>query len=301
MSLVPNRSSLPTADALYLDAVGATVRREFLAAITSYRKLLDLTPPADQANAYLDLGRAYEKNENLVQATESYLKAVNLAPQSPAGFLRLAVLYSRRQATKEAEEAFKKAEGLYKAAGSNNEGRVEVLYQRGALLARNGRPSEARAQLEQVLEILRNEDSKSPINNKSQLVKAQLQLSLVARDEGNIEGAKSLAAEAIQLAQTNNLNNIATNGLIDLGLTFITRGNFDEAGKYLRQALDLAQRENSLSTQKRAIMSLGRLNQQLGKNDEAIAQLKDALDFYQSRSGRSRPWRRCRRCPRRSR
>jgi serine/threonine protein kinase len=279
MSLVPNRSSLPTADALYLDAVGATVRRDFPAAIASYRKLLDLTPPADQANAYLDLGRAYEKNENLLQATESYLKAVNLAPQSPAGFLHLAILYSRRQAAKEAEQAFKKAEELY-AAGSNNEGRVEVLYQRGALLARNGRPSEARAQLEQVLEILRNEDSKSPINNKSQLVKAQLQLSLVARDEGNIEGAKSMAAEAIQLAQANNLNNIATNGLIDLGLALITRGNFDEAGKYLRQALDLALRENSLSTRKRAIMALGRLNQQLGKNDEAISQLKEALDFY---------------------
>jgi serine/threonine protein kinase len=279
MSLVPNRSSLPAADSVYLDAVGATVRRDFPAAIASYRKLLDLTPPADQANAYLDLGRAYEKNENLVQATESYLKAVNLAPQSPAGFLRLAILYSRRQATKEAEQAFKKAEELY-VTGSNNEGRVEVLYQRGALLARNGRLSEARAQLEQVLEILRNEDNKSQVDNKSQLVKAQLQLSLVARDEGNIEGAKSMAAEAIQLAQSNNLNNIATNGLIDLGLALITRGNFDEAGKYLKQALDLALREDSLSTRKRAIMSLGRLNQQLGRNDEAISQLKEALDFY---------------------
>lgn len=279
MALVPNRSSLATGDALYLDAVGATVRREFPAAIESYRKLLDLTPPADQAGAYLDLGRAYEKNENLDKATESYLEAVKRAPQSPAGFLRLAILYSRRQATKEAEEAFKKAEGLYQAM-SNNEGWVEVLYQRGALLARSGKLPEARAQLEKVLEILKNGDNKSQIDNKSQLVKAQLQLSLVARDEGNIEGAKALAADAIQLAQSNNLNNIAANGLIDLGLAFITRGNFDEAGRYLGQALDLARRDASTSSQKRAIMGLGRLNQQMGKNDEAITQLQEALDFY---------------------
>lgn len=285
MALVPNRSSLATMDALYLDAVGATVRREFPAAIESYRKLLDLTPSADQANAYLELGRAYEKNENLDKASESYLESVKRAPQAPAGFLRLAILYSRRGAAKEAEEAFQKAEGLYQTM-SNNEGRVEVLYQRGALLARNGRLPEARAQLEQVLEILKNADNKSQVDNKSQLVKAQLQLSLVARDEGNIEGAKALAAEAIQVAQANNLNNIAANGLIDLGLAFITRGNFDEAGKHLRQALDLARRDGSKSSEKRAIMGLGRLNQQLGNNDEAIAQLHEALDFYQPRGYR---------------
>ncbi len=285
MALVPDRSSLATTDALYLDAVGATVRREFPSAIQSYRKLLELAPSADQAGAYLDLGRAYEKNENLDKATESYLEAVQRAPQSPAGFLRLAILYSRRQATKEAEDAFKKAEGLYQAM-SNNEGWVEVLYQRGALLARSGRLPEARAQLEQVLEILKKGDNKSQIDNKSQLVKAQLQLSLVARDEGNIEGAKALAADAIQLAQSNNLNNIAANGLIDLGLAFIARGNFDEAGKYLGQALDLARRDASTSSEKRAIMGLGRLNQQLGKNDEAIAQLQEALAFYKPRGYR---------------
>src|SRR5438552_16193178 len=65
ISLVPNRSSLSSADAAYLDAVGATVRREFPAAIDSYRKLLDQDSEADKANAYVDLGRAYEKAESL--------------------------------------------------------------------------------------------------------------------------------------------------------------------------------------------------------------------------------------------
>ena len=280
ISLAPNRSSLASADATYLEAVGATVRREFPAAIGFYRKLLDQVSPADQANAYLDLGRAYEKNENLDKAAESYMEAIKRDPQSAAAFLRLAVLYSRRQDSQHAEENFKQAENLYQVM-SNNEGLVEVLYQRGALLARTGKSTaEARTQLEKVLEILKHVDNNSQVDNSSQLVKTQLQLSLVARDEGNLDRAKALAAEAIQVAQTNNLKSLAANGLIDLGLVMISRGDFDEAGKDFRQALDLAQRDKSRSNEVRAIMSLGRLNHQLGKNDEAIIQLQGALNFY---------------------
>ena len=273
ISLAPNRSALASADAAYLDAVAATVGRDFRAAVGYYQKILDQAPTSEKANAYVDLGRAYEKNENLDQAIESYREATKLDPQSPTGFLRLAVLYSRRQDSANADVAFKEAEKLYQTM-SNDEGRVEVLYQRGALLARTGKLPEARAQLEQVLEILKN------VDNKYQLVRTQLQLSLVSRSEGNIDRAKELAAEAIRVAQTSNIKNIATQGLIDLGLALLFRGDFDEAGKYFRQALDLARQDKSRSGEVRAVLSLGRLNQQLGNNDEAISQLQEALKFY---------------------
>jgi len=273
MSLAPDRSALASADAAYLDAVAATVRRDFAAAVGYYQKILDQAPNIEKANAYVDLGRAYEKNENLDRAIESYLEAIKRDPQSPAGFLRLAILYSRRQDSANAEVAFKEAEKLYQTM-SNDEGRVEVLFQRGALLARTGKLPEARAQLEQVLEILKN------VDNKYQLVRTQLQLSLVARDEGNIDRAKELAGEAIRVAQSANIKNIATQGLIDLGLALMSRGDFDESGKYFRQALDLARQDKSRSSEVKAILSLGRLNQQLGNNDEAISQLQEALNFY---------------------
>jgi tetratricopeptide (TPR) repeat protein/tRNA A-37 threonylcarbamoyl transferase component Bud32 len=273
MSLAPDRSALASADAAYLDALGATVRRDFAAAVGYYQKIRNQAPNSEKANADVDLGRAYEKNENLDKAIESYLEATKLDPQSPIGFLRLAILYSRRQDSPHAEEAFKTAEKLYQTM-SNDEGRVEVLYQRGALLARTGKLPEARAQLEQVLEILKN------VDNKYQLVRTQLQLSLVARDEGNIDRAKEWAEAAISLAQTANIKNIATQGLIDLGLALVSRGDFDEAGKYLGQALDLARQDKSRSGEMRATLSLGRLNQQKGNDDEAIAQLQEALRFY---------------------
>jgi serine/threonine protein kinase/tetratricopeptide (TPR) repeat protein len=273
MSLAPDRSALASPDAAYLDAVAATVRRDFAAAVRYYQKIFDQAASSDKANAYVDLGRAYEKNENSDKAIDSYLEANKRDPQSPAGFLRLAVLYSRRQDSANADKAFKEAETLYQTM-SNDEGRVEVLYQRGALLARNGKLPEARAQLEQVLEILKN------VDNKYQLVRAQLQLSFVLRNEGNLDGAKDLAAKAINLAQTSNIKNIATQGLIDVGLALMSRGDFDETGKYLRQALDLARQDKARSSEVRAILSLGRLNQQLGNNDEAISQLEEALKFY---------------------
>ena len=111
-----------------------------------------------------------------------------------------------------------------------------MLYQRGALLARTGKLAEARAQLERVLELLKN------VDNKYQLVRTQLQLSLVFRDDGNIDRAQELAAEAIRLAQTSNIKNVATHGLIDVGLA-LNRGDFDEAGKYIKQAVDMARQE----------------------------------------------------------
>jgi len=275
MSLAPDHSGLASADAAYLDAVAATVRRDFAAAVGYYQKILDQATNSDKATAYVDLGRAYEKNENFNKAIECYLEATKRDPQSPAGFLRLAVLYSRRQDSTNAEVSFKTAEKLYQTM-SNDEGRVEVLYQRGALLARNGKLPEARAQLEQVLEILKN------VDNKYQLVRTQLQLSLVSRDEGNIDRAKALAAEAIDLAQTANIKHIAVQGLIDLGLALMSRGDFDESGRYFRQALELARQDKSRSSEVLAILAQGRLNQILGNNDEAISQLQEALKFYRA-------------------
>src|SRR5260370_2116956 len=65
ISLAPNRSALASADAAYLDAVAATVRRDFPAAVGYYQNVLDQAPTSERAHAYVDIGRAYEKNENL--------------------------------------------------------------------------------------------------------------------------------------------------------------------------------------------------------------------------------------------
>lgn len=275
LSLVSNRSVLTSQDASYVDAVAATVRREYPKAIEHYRQLANEAPDQEKANAYVDLARAYERNEDVDKAQEYYLEATKKDPQSAAAYLRLAILYGRRQDPK-ADEAFNEAERIYKIM-SNQEGAAEALYQRGALLAKMKRLPEAKARLEDALRLAQN-----LYDNKYQLVKTQLQLSSVYYNEGDTEHAKKVATEAIELAQKSRIQNLATNGLIDLGYTFLSRGEFNEAGKYFQQALDFAQRDKARTNEARAKRALGSLNQQQGKVDEAIPLLEEARSFYQA-------------------
>src|SRR5207253_7517388 len=130
-------------------------------------------------------------------------------------------------------------------------------------------------EFEKVLDML-----KSQANNY-QITRTELELSLIYRDEGNVERAKELAADAIRVAQTDDIKNVAANGLIDLGLAFMSSGNFDEAGNYFQQALDLARRDKSQAIEMRAHLALGRLDFQKSDNDAAISELQTALNFYE--------------------
>lgn len=269
-----NRRAVSVSDKMQLDAIDSTARRDFPAAIVNYQKLLDQAPAADKANAYVSLGRAYERNEDTNKAIENYLKATELDAQSAGAFLRLGIAYSRRRDVANAEKAFKRAEEIYQVL-TNHEGAVEVVLQTGVLFYAAGKLADAKIEYEKALNMLKSQE------NNYQLTRTQLGLSLVYRDEGNVDRAKELAAEAIRVAQNSDIKNIATNGLIDLGLAFLSNGSFDEAAQYFQQALDLARRDNATATEMRAHMSLGRVHFQQSDNDQAIAELKQALDFYQ--------------------
>ncbi|MBX3277711.1 MAG: protein kinase [Acidobacteria bacterium] len=274
LPLVPNQASWSKVDAMYVDAVGATLRRDFADAIDAYAKIIDEVSASEKSAAYVDLGRAYEKNENIDKAIECYLKATELDPQSAAGHLRLGILYGRRQELAPAKEAFGRAESIYQAM-SGQEGLADVFFQRGALLARIRKLPEAKFQLERSLEISRGSA------NRFQSIRTQLQLSSVYYAEGDTEGAKKIAAEAIAAAQAANIRSLATNGLIDLGYTLLSRGEFAEAQSYFQQALDFARTDRAPRIEARARLALGSLNTQQSNLDEAISHLEAALAFYQ--------------------
>ncbi|MGH9929488.1 MAG: protein kinase domain-containing protein, partial [Pyrinomonadaceae bacterium] len=125
-------SKLEPATALQLQAITKTVLRDFAPAIESYQQIALRAPEKEKVQVYLDLGRAYEKNDELEKAKKNYQQAANLAPQDAAAILRLGVLFGRQQDSKSASDAFKKAEELYRDH-SDLEGVAEVLYQRGFL------------------------------------------------------------------------------------------------------------------------------------------------------------------------
>jgi serine/threonine protein kinase/Tfp pilus assembly protein PilF len=275
-SLVRN-STLPPLDALYLDAVTATATRDFALAIKSYGEIARLTP--DPAHVYVDLGRAYEKNEEMGKAIENYIEATKRDSQYAPAFLRVGVLYGRRQDLASASSWFDRAETIYRAGG-NFEGLAEVLYQRGLLLNRVGKLADSREQLRKALETART------TNNQYQQIKALLQLSVVSRTERKTEEAKKYVTEAIDLGRAGGIENLTTQGLIDLGNVYYARGEIDEADKYFKQALEIAQRNKGRRNEARALLSLGSLYIQKDEPDQGRTYVEQALPFYQQGSYR---------------
>jgi tetratricopeptide (TPR) repeat protein/tRNA A-37 threonylcarbamoyl transferase component Bud32 len=274
MALLPDRSALSNAESTYVDAVAATLSRNFKTAIEKYSNIADSVDDANKAAAYVDLGRAYEKDENLDRAITSYVKATQLDPQAGAAFLRAGIVYGRRQRLAEATDAFAKAQDIYQAM-SSQEGLAEVHYQRGSLLARLRKLPEARAQLERSLEMSRGS------GNEYQSIRTALQLSNVYYAEGDSTRAKTVAGDAVKAAQQVNIRSLATNGLIDLGYTLLARGEYAETRAYVQQALDFARQDKSPRLEARAHLALGSLSTQEGRLDEAVSHLQAALKFYQ--------------------
>jgi len=271
-TLMPDRSIYPKQDVLYLNAITATVRRDFPLATESYRQIAALNPEKPEAQA--DLGRAYEKNEEIKKAIESHLEATNRGPQYATAFLRLGILYGRDGSLPAAENAFGKAEALYQAQG-NVEGRTEVLYQRGQLYNQLNKLAEARQQLQQALA------AAHAAANEYQRIRTLSQLSSVANSENKADEALEYATEAIDLAKANGMETLRANGLIDLGNIFLTHGENDEAEKYFNQALDFARANKMRRSSSRALLALGSLRLQRFDPDKALFYTEEALPFYQ--------------------
>ena len=271
--LTPDRSLLTQVDALYLDAVTATVRREFTHAIDAYSGVARLKP--DQSQVYVDLGRAYEKNNQLDKAVESYTIATNHDTQNATAFLRLGILYGRQHNLAGANAAFDKAEAIYQAL-SNIEGRAEVAFQRGVLLNDiMGKVSEARTQLEQA------RDMAKVVKSQYQQIKILFQLSSVSIKEGKTDQAQQYAREAIEIAQANQMETLVARGSIDLGNTYFAGGDYTNAEQYFKQGLEVAQRFGGHQNEARARLSLASLYMQRGEADNAVSYADQALTFYQ--------------------
>jgi serine/threonine protein kinase/tetratricopeptide (TPR) repeat protein len=281
-ALVPDRSVYPQLDKLYLDAVTASGTRDFAHSIEYYRQILQLTPEADQAPVDVDLGRAYDKNDQIKEALQSYLEATKRDPQYATAFLRLGLMYRRQRDVENATAGFDKAETLYQALGSI-EGRSEVLYQRGRLFLDLGKLPEARAQFQQALDIARADSL------QYQLVRALQEMSGVYYRQGDATHAEATLGEAITLAQSNGMETLLAKGLLDLGQVFYDRGDYDKAEKYYDQALDYAQRFKARENEARAFLQLGALRiQQYGDTDNGLAALHRSFDLYQQMGDRGK-------------
>jgi serine/threonine protein kinase len=271
---LPESSALSKIDALYLDAVMATVTRDFAAAIKNYSEIVERSPDIEKAQALVDLGRAYQNNEEIDKAIESYGKATELNLQYPTAFLRIGALYSRKQEVQSANASLDRAESLYKELG-NIEGRTEVIYQRGILLREEGKLDAALEQLQHALDMART------TGNESQQIIALLDISQTLQMQGASARAQQSASEAVEFAQQRGLENLATSGLINLGRAYLTKGEYSEAEKYFKQALDFSNRNKAQLRAAISRLNLGGLYVQQVRPDEGLDLTNQALAFFQ--------------------
>jgi serine/threonine protein kinase/Tfp pilus assembly protein PilF len=267
------RDALSRVDALRLDAIRATVTRDFTRAVSHYREIARQLP--GRADVYVDLGRAYEKTDQIKEAIESYFEATNRDPKNATAYLRIGILSTRQSNPASATSAFDKAEQIYKEY-ANTEGQTEVLYRRGYLSRTLGKLDEAQAQLQRALNMAKAG------GNLSQRINTLLQLSAVATNKNDPPSAQAYASEAVELARANGMEHLVALSLVDLGNTFLGMGNYAEADKYLKQGLMFAQRSNASRYAAKALANLGSLRLQQGNTEEGIRYLRQALDFYRA-------------------
>ncbi|HEV7842985.1 MAG TPA: tetratricopeptide repeat protein, partial [Pyrinomonadaceae bacterium] len=272
--LVPDSSVLPKIDALYLDAVMATVTRDFPSAIKYYGEIVERSPDPEKAKALVDLGRAYQNNEQIDAAIESYGKATEINLKYPTAFLRVGALYGRKLEETSANSSLNRAEALYEADG-NLEGRTEVVLQRGILLRKLGRLKEAREQSLKALDMARAD------NNDPQQINVLLELGLLSYAEGMPTETEKYGREATEFAQRSGLETLATSGLNSIGLAFFQSGDYAEAEKYFKQALDFARRNKAGLRAAASLFNLGSLYIQQLRTDEGLAYVEQARLYFQ--------------------
>jgi serine/threonine protein kinase/lipopolysaccharide biosynthesis regulator YciM len=276
--LVTDRSGLPKTEALALEAINSLVTSDYTHAIKAEAEIARLLP--NEAYALVDLGRAYEKNEEPLKAVENYVQATSLDPQNALAYLRVGVLYGRQGNLRGAVAAFQKAEEIYKPS-VNAEGQTSVLFERSHLYINTGRLEEARADLSQALELA------SASRNDYQKIDTLLELSRLSYTEGATAKAQEYANEAINFAQQHGLNEPIARGLKNLGYTFFLGGKYDEAEKAYQRGLEVAKRGKLWFRQAEILQNLGSLYDKQLKTNEALAYVTQALTFFEQGGYRS--------------
>ena len=126
----PEAFRLAPLDRMYLNAIQATITRDYSGGVERYRTILAWLPASSKADGYIDLGKAYERAGDTPRALQNYAQAARISADNPASFLHTAVLQSRLHHVTEADKAFQRAASLF-SAEMNHEGIAELDFARG--------------------------------------------------------------------------------------------------------------------------------------------------------------------------
>jgi tetratricopeptide (TPR) repeat protein len=267
-------SRLSEADDRKLRALQFMVSRDYARAAPLVEQIEHDAKGDDRAAAALESGWLAQQRDDTDAAAAAFGRALTLDPSYAAAKLRLGFLFGRQGGKDEqALSAFGEAAGLYRGAG-NIEGVTQTLLERANLLDRRNREKEALPVVDDAVTMAR------AVGNRYQEIRLRFIEAAALRDLGETERAATLAREAIDAALTENMDNLAANGQIDLGNVFLRSDDFARAEPVFRRALDIAQRAKVRRIEARAGVSLGSLLEKTRRPGEAKPLVEAALMFY---------------------
>jgi serine/threonine protein kinase len=269
----PAGRHLQPLDRMYLDAIHATVTKDFPAEIAIYQKILNHLPPDQKSSGYVDLGVAYERAGDPTHALESYVRAASLDSDNAAPYMHTAVLQSRLHHVPEANRAFQRAQTIL-STEMNQEGLAELDYELGYAANDSGNSTEAKRYLERSL------DEAHGIPSVQLQIRVLTQLSSVASRSDAAPQAAKYAEQAIRLARENQLDAWAATGLVRLATAQMHQGELREAEDSLQDALQLARQTQQFRAEALANITLANLMNQENLPDRVLAPAQAAFDYY---------------------
>ncbi len=269
----PGGRHLEPLDRMYLDAIHATVTKDSSTEIATYRQILNRLPPDQKASGYVDLGMAYERAGDPAKALENYKQAASLDKDSPAPFMRTAVLQSRLHHVPEAEQAFQRTQQLL-STEMNQEGLAELDYERGYAANVAGNPALAEKYLDKALE-----EAKA-IPSVQLQIRTLTQLSSAAYNSDRYEQAVKQAQDAIHLAQSNQLDAWAANGYVRLANAELRQEHLQKAEDAVQEAIQLSRQSQQTRVEAGANFTLASILSQRHLSDQVIAPAQSALAYY---------------------
>ena len=258
----------------YAEAVRATLRQDFKAAVAGFRVVLERLPENQKAAGNVDVGRVEEKAGNITAALDAYRAARKLAPDSPAAYLRSAVLESRQGKDSEAAADFDRASALFRTLGAL-EGEAEVAYQRSYWQTVRANYDAALMLAQQSLD-----DARHLTEPSYQLeARALSRFSDIYHGQGADDQALKKASEAISLAHENGLEYWETDALLRQSAAYYGQGKYREAEEGASKALKAANRSKWPR-----LIALAQVNlagvREANQQPQDIAGLTAALDYY---------------------
>ncbi len=259
-----------------LRAMQFMISRDYERAAPLLRQIEDTADVRDGPGVALESGWLAQQMEDSEAANAAYMRALQRAPSYAAAKLRLGYMLGRRGKQDDlalALRAFDEAEQLYGTTG-DYEGVTQTLLERANLLDRRSRETEALPFVEKALGVARL------VGNRYQEIRLLLLQGTARRDLGETTRAIALVQQAIDMALAENMDNLATTGLIDLGNIHLLNQDLKTAEPLFRRALETARRGKVRRIEARAQVSLGSLCEQDHRPEEAKRFMEAGLSFY---------------------